>query len=53
MFANVFVDFGEQFEVIDTDGENPLQAMVSSITQEKPATVWPPSPPPFGKPRAE
>lgn len=39
VFGSVFCDFGENFEVIDTNGESPQTYMIASITQEEVATV--------------
>lgn len=39
VFGNVFVDFGNDFVITDTDGEPPLSAMLSGITQEDPGLV--------------
>ena len=33
VFGNIFVDFGPKFVIHDTNGENPLSCMISSITQ--------------------
>ena len=33
LFGFVCNDFGEKFEVIDTNGENPRSAIISSITR--------------------
>jgi len=37
--GNIFVDLGKDFEVTDTNGENPVQFMVGSITQEEVGVV--------------
>lgn len=34
LFGQIFCDFGEGFEVVDTNGENPVSAMVAGITKE-------------------
>ena len=34
LFAQVFCDFGEDFTVIDTTGENPISAMIAGVTKE-------------------
>lgn len=34
VFAQVFCDFGEQFTVTDTNGENPVSAMIAGITKD-------------------
>ena len=39
VFANIFVDFGESFEVTDPNGEPPATTILASITQENPAIV--------------
>jgi len=39
VFGAVFCDFGENFEVIDTNGESPQTYMIASITQEETGTV--------------
>lgn len=33
VFSSLFCDFGSGFEVIDTNGEAPLSAIISGITQ--------------------
>jgi len=35
----LFTDFGEKFEVVDTDGEQPLSVMVTSISKDKESIV--------------
>jgi ubiquitin-activating enzyme E1 len=30
--GSIFTDFGEKFEVIDTDGETPVTSLISNIT---------------------
>lgn len=37
--GNIFVDLGDEFEVTDTNGENPMQAMISMIGKENKAKV--------------
>ncbi|XP_059481585.1 ubiquitin-like modifier-activating enzyme 1 [Neocloeon triangulifer] len=39
VFAQVFCDFGTQFVVRDTNGENPISTMIASITNDKEAVV--------------
>jgi len=39
LFAQVFCDFGESFCVNDETGENPLNAMIASITKEEKGLV--------------
>ena len=39
LFGQVFCDFGSQFEVVDTDGENPQSMMIASITKEEKSVV--------------
>lgn len=39
VFGSVFCDFGENFEIIDPNGESPQTYMIASITQEEVATV--------------
>lgn len=34
VFAQVFCDFGEEFTVTDTNGENPVSAMIAGITKD-------------------
>lgn len=34
LFGQIFCDFGENFTVVDTNGENPISAMISGITRE-------------------
>lgn len=34
LFAQVFCDFGKGFRVVDTTGENPVSAMVASISKD-------------------
>ncbi|KEP60324.1 UNVERIFIED_CONTAM: ubiquitin-activating enzyme E1 family protein [Hammondia hammondi] len=37
--ASVFVDFGERFVCLDSDGEEPREVIVAGITHEREATV--------------
>lgn len=37
--AQIFCDFGEQFYVLDTNGEQPLSAIVASVTQAEEGIV--------------
>jgi len=39
VFGSIFNDFGENFTVVDTNGENPASYMISSISQEKEGVV--------------
>ena len=39
VFGKIFVDCGENFEVTDTNGEEPLTSMLATITQENPGVV--------------
>eukprot|EP00286_Rhodomonas_abbreviata_P025957 CAMPEP_0181313380 /NCGR_PEP_ID=MMETSP1101-20121128/14216_1 /TAXON_ID=46948 /ORGANISM="Rhodomonas abbreviata, Strain Caron Lab Isolate" /LENGTH=774 /DNA_ID=CAMNT_0023420327 /DNA_START=120 /DNA_END=2440 /DNA_ORIENTATION=+ len=39
LFGNVFVDFGNDFLILDTDGEQPLSAMLSAVSQEEEGMV--------------
>ena len=39
LFGRVFCDFGDEFVVLDPNGEQPLSAMIASITKEAQATV--------------
>jgi ubiquitin-activating enzyme E1 len=34
IFGQIFCDFGAKFEVVDTDGEQPLSAMISAINSD-------------------
>ena len=34
IFGQIFCDFGDKFEIIDTDGEQPLSAMISAINND-------------------
>lgn len=39
LFASVFCDFGEGFEVVDVDGEQPFTGIVAAITPGNPTLV--------------
>lgn len=39
LFAQVFCDFGEKFTVIDPTGENPVSAMIASISKDTDSVV--------------
>ncbi|CAA9999901.1 unnamed protein product [Nesidiocoris tenuis] len=39
VFAQVFCDFGQGFTVVDTNGENPVSAMIANVTREENAVV--------------
>ncbi|KAK5605800.1 E1 ubiquitin-activating protein [Crenichthys baileyi] len=39
LFGQLFCDFGEEMMVYDTNGEQPLSAMISMITKDKPGVV--------------
>lgn len=39
LFAQVFCDFGKGFRVVDTTGENPVSAMVASISKDSDSVV--------------
>ncbi|XP_061178892.1 ubiquitin-like modifier-activating enzyme 1 [Saccostrea echinata] len=39
LFAELFCDFGENFSVIDVDGEEPITNMVAAITKDKEGVV--------------
>lgn len=39
LFGQVFCDFGDNFTVVDTNGENPVSVMISGITKEKAGIV--------------
>ena len=34
LFGQIFCDFGDNFTVVDTNGENPLTVMISGITKD-------------------
>ncbi|CAN6306969.1 unnamed protein product [Urochloa humidicola] len=40
LFGSVFCDFGPEFTVHDFDGEDPHTGIISSITNDNPATVY-------------
>ncbi|KYQ94030.1 ubiquitin activating enzyme E1 [Tieghemostelium lacteum] len=40
LFAAIFNDFGENFKVVDTNGENPLSYMISTVSQEDEGIVY-------------
>lgn len=39
VFAQVFCDFGDKFSVTDTNGENPVSAMIAGITKDTDGVV--------------
>eukprot|EP01133_Synstelium_polycarpum_P018226 gene18226-21804_t len=39
VFGSIFNDFGEDFNIVDTNGENPASYMISAVSQDKTATV--------------
>lgn len=39
LFGNIFCDFGKEFEVVDTNGESPVSAMVAGISKEENSVV--------------
>ena len=39
LFAQVFCDFGQDFTVIDSTGENPISAMIAGVTKEADGVV--------------
>lgn len=39
LFGQIFCDFGENFTVVDTNGENPISVLISGITREKSGVV--------------
>merc|ERR1711936_1217770 len=39
LYAQIFTDFGARFNVVDTTGEQPVTAMIASITQDTEAVV--------------
>lgn len=39
VFGKIFCDFGENFEVVDVDGEQPLSSMISAINNDQLGTV--------------
>ncbi|XP_037632219.1 ubiquitin-like modifier-activating enzyme 1 [Sebastes umbrosus] len=38
--GQLFCDFGEEFEVLDQDGEKPASAMIQSVSKENPGVVF-------------
>lgn len=39
LFAQVFCDFGQDFTIIDTTGENPVTAMIAGVTKDDSGVV--------------
>uniref|UniRef100_G3MM20 E1 ubiquitin-activating enzyme n=1 Tax=Amblyomma maculatum TaxID=34609 RepID=G3MM20_AMBMU len=39
LFGQIFCDFGENFRVVDTNGEQPISVMIASISKDKEAVV--------------
>ena len=39
LYAQIFTDFGPKFTVVDTTGEQPITAMIASITSDQSAVV--------------
>ena len=39
LFGTVFCDFGDEFVVVDTNGEEPTSAMIASVTSDSPGLV--------------
>ncbi|XP_063605255.1 ubiquitin-like modifier-activating enzyme 1 isoform X2 [Penaeus indicus] len=39
LFGQIFCDFGEEFEVVDTNGESPVSAMIAGVTKEENSVV--------------
>lgn len=39
LFGQIFCDFGDNFTVVDTNGENPISVLISGITREKAGVV--------------
>lgn len=39
IFAQVFCDFGENFKIVDTNGESPVSAMVASVSKDMESVV--------------
>ncbi|KAG0727138.1 Ubiquitin-like modifier-activating enzyme 1 [Chionoecetes opilio] len=39
LFGRIFCDFGEKFEVVDTNGEPPVSTMVAGISKEESSVV--------------
>ncbi|CAF0891592.1 unnamed protein product [Didymodactylos carnosus] len=40
LFGQIFCDFGENFLVLDTNGENPLMQIVTEISNDNPGVVF-------------
>lgn len=40
LFGQIFCDFGEEFEVVDTNGESPVSAMIAGVTKEVGGVVY-------------
>ncbi|KAJ7390880.1 E1 ubiquitin-activating protein [Desmophyllum pertusum] len=39
LFGQIFCDFGESFSVVDTNGEQPISNMISSVTKDEQGVV--------------
>jgi len=39
LFSQVFCDFGEDFTIVDSTGENPISAMIAGVTKEAEGVV--------------
>lgn len=39
LFGQIFCDFGENFVITDVNGEQPISAMIASVTQDKESVV--------------
>lgn len=39
LFGQIFCDFGDEFEVVDTNGESPVSAMIAGVTKEENSVV--------------
>lgn len=39
VFAQVFCDFGREFSIVDTNGENPVSAMIASISRDEEGVI--------------
>lgn len=39
LFGQLFCDFGDEFTVMDTNGEQPISNMIASVTKEESSTV--------------
>ncbi|KAG9509023.1 Ubiquitin-like modifier-activating enzyme 1 [Fragariocoptes setiger] len=39
LFGQIFCDFGENFQVFDTNGEQPISAMIASVTKDSHGVV--------------